>query len=135
MSKPVLLLTGQSFHREHSRGSLFFELLSKRVHKSVVSVPFSPVGASRQPFRSVSRTVSRYIFGVLLTAQCPQRSTFFVIPSCRWRQIIHGELPESQVKSGPGKSEYRDLIKNMNIPNHIESTILGNLPNIVEKSF
>ena len=40
-------LASQSFHHEQSRGSLFLELLSKRVHEGVVSITFSSVGTSR----------------------------------------------------------------------------------------
>ena len=95
----MLLLPGQALDREGARGGLLFVFLCQEIHKIVISrTPYS-VRACGQPFGSVGRSISSYVFGIFLAAQSSQCRAFLVVFGARRDEIISRQLPECYIEA------------------------------------
>jgi hypothetical protein len=97
----VWLLLRQPLDREAPRRRLRLEFLRERLRELGVSVPPGTVGLRSLTLRPVGRTISHGVLGIFLAAECTQGSTFLLVPTGRWREIVRRQLPEREVESWP----------------------------------
>jgi hypothetical protein len=101
MRKPMGLLLCKSLDRVSPRRRLRLELLSERLRELRVSVSARTMGLRSLTLRPIGRTIRHGVLGVLLAAECTQRSTFLLISAGGRSKVVRGQLPEREVEPWP----------------------------------
>ena len=94
----MILLLLEAFDRERPRGRLVLVLLSKFMDIRTVPVPLLSMGGGGRTDRSISRSFRGSVLAVLLSTQSTKGSLLLIITRTRWRKVVCGELPESEVE-------------------------------------
>jgi len=98
----MILLLLEAFDRKRPRGSLVLVLLSKFMDIGTVPVPLLPMGGGGRTDRSISGPFCGGVLTVLLSTQSTKGSLLLIITRARWRKVVRGELPKSEVERRAG---------------------------------